>query len=144
MKGDRMSFREKSAWLLAGTVVVAYGWYLANVMSQLDGGSVADVSYQRTAVVATIGLVVLVAVSHIVLAAVAPKGSRQTRGGAAAIRRYARSTGGVVVTAAAVLGMALAMVEADYFWIANVILAGLVVAELSAAGSEILIYRRGA
>ena len=40
--------------------------------------------------------------------------------------------------------MSIAMVEADYFWIANVILAGLVVAELTSAGSEILIYRREA
>lgn len=138
-----MSFREKSAWMMVVTLVVAYGWYLTTVIGQFGGGSVAGIDYQRTAVVAAIAVVVLAAMSHIVLAAGGQARSKQSHSGAAAIKRYARSTGGVVISAAAVLGMALAMVEADYFWIANVILAGLVVAELTSAGSEILIYRRG-
>ena len=137
-----MSFREKSAWLLVGIVVVAYGWYVTSVMAQIDDVAVADVAYQRSAVAATMVVVVLVAVSHVALAAIGPADQRHPDS-TAAIRRYARSTGGIVITAAAVLGMALAMAEADYFWIANVILAGLVVAELSAAGFEIVIYRRG-
>lgn len=141
-----MSFREKSAWLMVGTLVIAYGSYLTSVIPQLHGGPVADIAYQSSAVLAMVFVVVLAAVSHIVLAvavAVAGQaGSSHGHTGAAAIKRYARSTGGVVVTAAAVLGLALAIVEADYFWIANVILAGLVVAELASAGSEILIYRR--
>lgn len=139
-----MSFREKSAWLMMGTLVVAYGWYLMTVIGQSDGGSVADIDYQRTAVVAAIAVVVLAAVSHAVLVAMGQAGSKKDHSGESAVKRYARSNGGIVVSAAAVLGMALAMVEADYFWIANVILAGLVVAELASAGSEILIYRRGA
>lgn len=137
-----MTFREKSAWLVAGTVTIAYVWYLATVIAQVDGGSVADIDYQPNAVVAAIAVVVLVAVSHIVVASGNTQ-SRRDHTGTTAIKRYARSTGGVVITAAAVLGMALAMVEADYFWIANVILAGLVVSELTAASSEILVYRRG-
>lgn len=137
-----MSFAEKSSWAMVGTLVIVYGWYLASVIGQVDGGSVADVAYQGTAVVAAMAVVVLAAVSHVVLAATGSSGPRSNRTGASAIKRYARSTGGVVVAAAAVLGMALAMVEADYFWIANVILAGLVMAELTSAGSEILIYRR--
>ncbi|MGD2042144.1 MAG: hypothetical protein PVJ28_00725 [Acidimicrobiia bacterium] len=139
-----MSFRERSAWMMVGTLVIAYGWYLTTVIGQLDGDTIAGIEYQRTAVVAAIAVVVLAALSHIVLGATGQTRSKESHSGTAAIKRYARSTGGVVVSAAAVLGMALAMVEADHFWIANVILAGLVVAELAAAGSEILIYRRGA
>lgn len=127
---------------MAGAVLIAYGWYLTNVIGQADGGSVAGIDYQRSAVVAAISVVVLSAASHIVFAATGQ--TRSDHSGESAIKRYARSTGGVVISAAAVLGMALAMVEADYFWIANVILVGLVVAELASAGSEILIYRRGA
>ena len=139
-----MSFRERSAWMMVATLVVAYGWYLTSVLGRLGGGSVGDVDYQRTAVVAVMAVVVLAAVSHVVLAATDRAESKDGHSGAGAVKRYARSAGGVVVSAAAVLGMALAMVEADYFWIANVIMAGLVVAELTAASSEILIYRRGA
>lgn len=139
-----MRFPEKSAWMMAVTVVVGYGCYLAGVMGQLDGASVAGIDYQLTAVVAAVSVVALVAVSHLALAATGPTSSKGDFSGGAAIKRYARSTSGVVVSAAAVIAMVLAMVEADYFWIANVILAGLVAAELAAAGSEILIYRRGA
>lgn len=138
-----MSYREKSAWVLAGTLMVAYGWYLTSVIGQLDGGSTAVIAYQGSAVVAGIGVVLLVAVAHIVLAATGQTEPKANHTGASAIKRYARSTGGIVITAAAVLGLALAMVEADYFWIANVILAGLVAAELASAGTEILTYRRG-
>ncbi len=129
---------------MVGTLVIVYGWYLAGVIGQVGGRPVADITYQDTAVVAAIAVAVIAAVSHIVLAATGSARSQSNNTGAAAIKRYARSHGGVVVAAAAVWGMALAMVEADYFWIANVILTGLVVAELTSAGSEILIYRRGA
>jgi hypothetical protein len=139
-----MSFREKSSWVMVGTLVIVYGWYLASVIGQVDGRPVADVAYQGTAVVGAIAVVVIAAVSHIVLAATGSSRSQSNDPGATAINRYARSHGGVVTAAAVVLGMALAMVEADFFWIANVLLAGLVVAELTSAGSEILIYRRGA
>lgn len=129
---------------MVGTLVVVYGWYLTSVIDQLDGSPVADVGYETTAVMASIAVVVLSAVSHIVLAVTGSAGSRSNQTGATAIKRYARSHGAAVVAAASVLGMVLAMVEADHFWIANVILAGLVIAEVTSAGSEILLYRRGA
>lgn len=137
-----MRFRETSAWMMVGTLLLAYGWYLLTVVRQLDGVAVADVEYQRTAVVAAIAVVILAAVSHIVLAATGRAGPKDGHTGVAAIRRYARSTGGVVIAAAAVLATVLAMVEADHFWIANVVIAGLVGAEVVAAGSEIAAYRR--
>ncbi len=139
-----MRYREKSAWVLVSTIVVAYGWYLATVIGQLEGGSITGIAYQRSAIAAGIAVVVLLAVSHVVLAALGQADPNGVDTGTAAIKRYARSTGGVVITAGAVLGMALAMVEADYFWIANVILAGLVAAEMVSAGAEIVRYRRGA
>lgn len=138
-----MSFREKSAWTMVGTLVVAYGWYVTTVVGQLDGGSVEGIAYQRPAVTAAILVVVVAAASHAFLAIAGHNRSRERLSGAVAIKRYARSTGAVVIAAAAVLGMALAMVEVDYFWIANVILTGLVAAEVTSAGSEILVYRRG-
>lgn len=139
-----MSFREKSAWIMSATLVVAYGWYLATLVGEIAGGAIEAIDYQATAVIAAGAVVVVAAVTHIVLAATGHAGSSESRSGATAIKRYARSVGGVVVSAAAVLAMTLAMLEAKYFWIANVLLAGLVVAELMTAGSEILIYRRKA
>lgn len=141
-EGDEMSFREKSAWVMVASLVGCYGWYLTTLLAQLSEGSVAAIAYQRTAVMAAIAVIVLAAVSNGLLAATARPEQRHDRLGTTAIKRYARSAGGTVVTVAAVLGMTLAMAEVDDFWVANVILAGLVVAELASAGSEIRIYRR--
>jgi hypothetical protein len=128
--------------LVAASIVVAYTWYVSEVLELYGGDSVADIGYQRSAVLAAISVIVLTAVFHIILAVSGKAETQQALSGASAIRRYARSTGGVVVTVAAVLAMALAMVEAEHFWTANVLLAGLVAAELATAGTEIIVYRR--
>lgn len=139
-----MRFGEKSAWAMVATLAAAYGWYLSTVFSQMRDDSVEAVAYQRTAIIAVIAVVVLAAITHILFAATDSEGSRTSDTVAVAIRRYTRSVGGVVVTAAAVLAMALSMTEAHHFWISNVVMVGLVLAELTSSGMEILIYRRGA
>jgi hypothetical protein len=141
-KGIKMSYREKSAWVMAGTLIVAYGWYLTQVLGQLGGGAVTNIDYQGVALVAGIAVVALAAALHIILAATGSTRSADRTTGVAAIKRYARSAGAAVIAGAAVVAMVLSMIEADHFWIANVILAGLVLAELTASGSEILVYRR--
>jgi hypothetical protein len=138
-----MSFREKSAWLTVGTLVTAFGWYLVTVAQQLDSGPVTGLAYQRTAVIAAIAVIVMVATGHAVLTMLGLMGIRKSTAATDAIRRYSRSVGGRVVTAGAVVAMTLAMFGFDSFWIANVLLFALVLAELTTAGTEILTYRRG-
>jgi hypothetical protein len=82
-------------------------------------------------------------VFHTILAVTGQTGSEPNSSGAGAIKRYARCIGGFPVAIGSVLGMVLAMVEADHFWTANVILSGLVFGEMTSAGAEIAIYRRG-
>lgn len=127
---------------MGASLIVAYISYLVAVVNHLDGGAITEVRYQWAAVVAAGVVVVLAAITHMAIAAVDPQDKPRRDAASNAIRRYSRSTGATVLSAAAVLGMALAMAEAAHFWIANVILAGLVVAEVVAAGSEILTYRR--
>ncbi|MGB8360876.1 MAG: hypothetical protein WCE80_05705 [Acidimicrobiia bacterium] len=135
-----MGFREKSAWATAGALIIGYGWYVATVVVRFDGGPVAGVGYQGIAVTAAVAVVVLIAVAHVVLASGSKPEPRQHRDGIVTGGRIR----GVILASAAVLAMALAMVEAEYFWIANVALAGLVSSELAAAGTEIKSFRKEA
>lgn len=127
---------------MIGILLTTYAWYLASVLGRAAGGSLASVRYQDSAVVAAVGVVALAAFAHVMFAALGRGRTTGTDVTARSVKRYARSTGGVVITASAVLAMALAMLEVEPFWIANLLLAGLVLAELASAASEILVYRR--
>jgi hypothetical protein len=48
-----------------------------------------------------------------------------------------------VLAIGTVAGLGLAVIEADTFWIAQVLLAGLVVAEIAEGLTRLVLYRRG-
>jgi len=48
-----------------------------------------------------------------------------------------------VAAGAALAGLALAMLEVEHFWIANAILAGLVLSEVVSGVTKVVLYRRG-
>lgn len=72
-----------------------------------------------------------------------PKGSDENDERDRAISRYGESFGGVVLGVGVVCGLGVAMLEFDYFWIANTLLASLVLAELTAMVTRLVLYRRG-
>lgn len=135
-----MTSRERTAWLMAVILAAAYGWYMLRILAMRDGGSLTDVPYQQAAIVALIIVVVQAALSHAVVAATMPA-ERVKRGLEKVIARRAGHIRGVVIGVGAVLAMVLAMVDADPFWIANVLLAALVTGELALFGVQILQYR---
>lgn len=139
-----MSHPEKSALVTAGSLLIAYAWYLTNLVAQAGSGPVAAIGYQRSALVAAAVLIVLLALSHGVLAAAGYRESSSGGVRASAVERTGRLRGGAVVIVGAVLAMVLAMVEVDHFWIANALLAALVVAELASVGWEFTHGRRSA
>lgn len=138
-----MRFREMSAWFIAGSLTVGYAWYAATVVGQAEGVPVADIEYQGTAVAAAVVVTVLIATAHIVMAGMGHTEPKREGYSSKTIGGYGGHIRGVVLAAGAVLGTALAMFEADYFWIANVALAGLVLSEIAAAGAQIVSHRRG-
>jgi hypothetical protein len=48
-----------------------------------------------------------------------------------------------VLAVGTVAGLGLAVIQADTFWIAQVLLAGLVVAEITEGLTRLVLYRRG-
>lgn len=58
------------------------------------------------------------------------------------IHRRGTEVGWFVLTAAAVGGIALVVLDAERFWVANALVAGLLTAELAANVTRVTLYRR--
>jgi hypothetical protein len=141
--GEAMSYNEKSAWAIAGSLLIVSAWYLTTLANEAGGAAVATVEYRGLVLVGVVLLAVLATVTHIVLAVSDP--------GSAGVaderdRRYnqlGEYVGGFVLGSGTLLTLGLAVIEADHFWIGNAILAALVLSELTSLGTRILLYRRG-
>lgn len=138
-----MSFQERSTWILGVIMLVVYGWYFTTVFAGIDDPAMTAVGYKGMMVATVIVLVILAVVTHIIIAIADPKGADQNDERDREINRYGEYVGGYVLAVGAVIAMGMAMLEMDSFWVANAILAGLVLSELVSAGVKIVLYRRG-
>lgn len=138
-----MSFQEKSTWIEALTFAGVYAWYFANLAGSVGSNAVTEIGYQGMMLVTVIVLVVLAVVGHVVIAVADPKGSDQNDERDRSINRFGEYVGGYALAVGSVIALALAMADVDQFWIANTILAGLVMSELVSAGTKLVLYRRG-
>lgn len=137
-----MSFEEKSTWGMLATMIIVYGWYFSTIGGDL-GGDVSSIDYQGTMLVTVLAVVAIAVVFHILIAVVDPKGSDQSDERDRYINRFGEYIGGFVLTAGALAGMGMAMAEFEYFFVANTILAGLVLSEIVSGVTKIVLYRRG-
>lgn len=140
-----MSFHEKSAWIMLATVTAVYGWYFLNLASALppDGAQAAGIPYRGDILFTVIVLVMLAIASHITLAVLAPKEADTFDERDRQIDHAGEYIGGHLAGATAVLGLGLAIFEQPHFWIANALLAGLVIAQIVTCGIKVVLYRRG-
>ena len=138
-----MSFQEKSSWVMLVTVALVSGAYFAIVASEVDGADVADVNYQPLMLVTVVVLVIVAIIAHAVIAAANPSEADASDERDKEINRYGEYIGGYALAVGTLVGLGLAMAEAEPFWIANVFLLGLVVSELVAGTTKVVLYRRG-
>ena len=141
--GEYMSFEEKSTWIELTCVVLVYSWYFFTIVSQLGSTPVGLIEYQGK-MLTTVGILIgLMVAAYILVFSVAPDTDDSSDERDREINRYGEYVGSFALTALAFTAMALAMMEFPHFWIANAVLFGLVVAEIVADGTKILLYRRG-
>jgi amino acid transporter len=138
-----VSFQEKSAWAMSAIMLTVYGWYFVVLFGRLSDQDVAEIAYRGMLLATVLALGFLAVVSHIVLAVVNPKDAETADARDREINRFGEYVGGYVLGAAAFFGLVMAVLETDHFWIANVILAGMVLSELVSLGTRLLLYRRG-
>jgi hypothetical protein len=105
---------------------------------------VEDIAYQAGLLVVVVVLVVLSVVGISVLAALARREADEDEDERdRLIEMRGDQVGGYALVIGALVALALAMMEVHYFWIANAILAGLVLSEIGKAIAMLLAYRRG-
>jgi len=141
-----MTFEEKSTWIVATVTLLVYGWYFVKILGDAATTPVSEIDYQSLLLVMVGVLVVLLIVSHVVIAAATAGVAGGIEGSDERDQKIDRSgeyVGGYVVGAGMLVVMVLAMVEAEYFWIANAALGILVLGELVTSGTKIILYRRG-
>lgn len=138
-----MSFQEKSTWIEFLCVGLVYGNYFLSMVDRVAATPVEAIGYQAT-MLATVGaLVVLVIAAYIVVTVVSRDKDDTADERDRAINRQGEYVGGFVLGGGALLAMGLAMLEFHQFWIANTLLAALVLSELVSCACKIVLYRRG-
>lgn len=139
-----MSFHAKSTALaLAAYTVVTIGYVVLLVRAAADT-PVEDVDYHGLLIGLVVVFVVIAIVGNIALA-----GSNIAEADAIderdrIIELKGERVGGWVLAAGALGALALAMTDQATFWIAQTILAGLVLGEIASSTSQLVMYRRGA
>ncbi|MGW4931345.1 hypothetical protein ACWEOH_19595 [Agromyces sp. NPDC004153] len=139
-----MSYEEKGTWLYLVVAVVGYTVYLSLVLPQVIGGvPVEDVDYVPVMLWTIGGAIVLTIVLRILVEIVFP--SESTKGDVRdkEIDRLGTRVGSSFVVIGALGALVLAMVEADWFWIANVIYLCFVLSALLESITRLVAYRRG-
>ena len=138
-----MSFQAKSTLIMLVALSIAYGWYGVTLLGLVGDNGVAEIRYQPLVFIVVVPLVVIATVGHIVISALNPAEADSNDERDREITRRGEVVGGTVVGVAALGSLFAAMAEIDHFWIAHLLLAGLVLAELADGTWRLVLYRRG-
>ncbi len=127
---EGMTSEERRAWSLAVTSLIAYVVYLVVLLS---GAAYVP------ALLWTVGGAIVVNIAVDISFGRGHKSDQRDR----EIGRFGDHIGQSLVVAGAVAAMLLALFEARYFWIANVIYLAFVLSAILGSTAKIFAYRRG-
>jgi hypothetical protein len=137
-----MSYEERNVWVFAIVAVLAYGTYLAVILSRARDVPLVEVAYEGPllwsiggAIVASIVGTILVSLANRRDGHVKDQRDRE-------INRLGEYTGQSFVVIGALAAMALAMLEVDWFWIANVVYLCFVLSAILGSVTKLAAYRR--
>jgi hypothetical protein len=137
-----MTFHEKSALTMTILLVVAFGWYFSLVLGVVAGSPGREVGYTALMLVAVAILTIAAAVSHVILALLSRSDANAYDERDRSVALRSERVAGYVLAVGVWAGIALAMLQADRFWIAQALIAALVVAEVTDGIVKLVLYRR--
>lgn len=138
-----MSFKEKSAWIFAASLLAAYLAYVLVILTRAQSTPVVEIAYGVPLVCSLIGTIVLTLVGSVVAALPEPKEVDKNDERDTIISRYGDAVGHWVLSVAVLIPLGLAMADIHHFWIANAIYLANVLSALSGTAVKLLAYRRG-
>ncbi len=137
-----MSFKEKKTWAFLVIAIAGYASYLAIVFSRADGHPLVDVDYVPV-LLWTVGSAIVVGiVTNIVISVTSRTRDAQDQRDKE-INRFGEYVGQSFVVIGGVSALFLAMVEANYFWIANALYLGFVLSAVLSSIAKLASYRLG-
>jgi hypothetical protein len=142
-----MSFHEKSAITMLGTIVFVYGWYFLKIFQMTAAGPVETAAVGPLLFGMVVGIVVLGVIAHILIAAKAAIAGEEDVDASDErdkfIEMSANSKSGYVLSVGTLAALALSLLEFSNFMVAHVLLASLVLSEIAKLSLKILAYRKG-
>jgi MFS family permease len=141
-----MSYEEKSAWTYGIVSLGAYVAYLAIVLGQTATTPLVEVEYVAP-LLWTVGASIVAAIVINILIGIVT-GMRSKRADTKDTRdrqiyRFGEYIGRGVIVGGAIAALLLAILELDYFWIANVLYLAFVLSALVGTVVKVVAYRRG-
>jgi hypothetical protein len=146
-RGGAVGFEERNTWAFLVITVVSYATYVVLVLRSAAGGPLVDAPYQPyllgtisaailVAIVASIGIRISIAVRD----KDAPQGADQRD---REISAFGSRMGQSFMVIGGLAAMLMALVEWDWFWIANVIYLSFMLSALTESIARIAAYRGG-
>ncbi len=140
-----MGFEEKNQWAYGLAALLVGGTYFAWLFTKVaNADAVADISYVRTLLWAIGAGIVANMVFGMFARASNPKEADKTDERDRNVGRFADQITYIIFASLIVGPFALALADADTFWIANAIYGAYVLAAVTGVVARSVIYRKGA
>jgi hypothetical protein len=137
-----MTLEQRRSWTFLVVVVVSYTAYVVYILSQRDGGPLADVAYQKPMLISIGASIVATIVIEILLAIIKPVSTRKDVRDEE-IGRLGEYTGYSFVVIGGIAALLMSMAEWDFFWISNTLYLGFVISGILSALTKLALYERG-
>jgi hypothetical protein len=138
-----VSYEEKGTWAYVVVGVAVFCGYVVWLLRAADGGPLAEVAYERPLVSAIVASVVVTVVGRVLIEIVRPSESTRPDVRDKEVSRFGDYLGGQVFSVLGAGVLALAIADADTFWIAQALYAAYVASMVVSSAAKILAYRRG-
>lgn len=138
-----MTYEEKGVWVYVVVVLGTYGTYAAIVIGQLATTPIAAIDYGAPLLWSIGASIVAAIILRIVVEILSPSEKQQADSRDREIGRRGELIGMGGLVAGSIVGMLLALAQAEHFWIANAIYLGFVLSALISSVAKIVLYRRG-
>jgi hypothetical protein len=138
-----MSYEEKGQVVYLGVTATAYAAYLFLILRQLSTTPVTEIDYQPILIATIMVAIAAAIVGRIAVEMIRPSNTVHEDVRDREIGRFGEYVAGLVLGIGMVVPFILAIIEADYFWIANAMYLVFTLQAIVGAVIKLIAYRRG-
>lgn len=137
-----MSYEERNVWVMFVVSVLAYAVYVVVVLTRAQDVPLTEVAYVGPLLWSIGGAIVVSILASIAVGLANRRDGHLTDQRDKEINRVGERTGQSFVVIGALAAMALALLEVDWFWIANVIYLCFVLSAIVSSMTKLAAYRQ--